>query len=335
VPQQIVPIPWEQPGWQESAADWIEGQLDRLGTQPTGALEQPHLRPWSTVLRLPTTQGSLYFKAVSPLLGHEPALTQALAAWRPDCMPQVLAVESDRGWMLLADGGPTLRSRIQAGEGIEHWRRILPLYAALQQEMILRLPRLLELGALDRRLAGLPAQFESLLADTDALCIGLPDGLSEAEYQRLLDLRPRFAADCQELAGCGIPETLHHDDFHDGNIFAPLEGGYRFFDWAESCAAHPFFSLVVGLRGIAYRFEFAEDAAEIQALRELYLSCWQEYAPLQTLRRAAGLADRVGRVCRALTWYQAVARLPEPHRSEHITSVPGWLQEYLAAEFLV
>ena len=52
-------------------------------------------------------------------------------------------------------------------------------------------------------------------------------------------LAPRFAELCERLAGYGVPETLHHDDFHDANIFV-CGDRYTFADWGESCVAHPF-----------------------------------------------------------------------------------------------
>ena len=53
--------------------------------------------------------GNLFFKAVSPPLRHEAALTELLGKRRPDCIPPPLAVDRDRGWMLMVDGGQTLR----------------------------------------------------------------------------------------------------------------------------------------------------------------------------------------------------------------------------------
>ena len=228
------------------------------------------LRPWSTVLRVPTSAGDHYFKATSPLLAHEPALTQWLAQQRPDCIAPVLAVDRDRGWMLMPDGGTTLRTVIQADRDIRHWEAALPIYAQLQIDMAAQLDQLIALGCLDYRLAGLPARYAALLEDTQALMIDLPDGLTGEQYARLRALAPQFADMCARLAAYGIPETLHHDDFHDGNIFLGA-GGLRFFDWGESCAAQPFYTLVVGLRGIAYRFELAEDAPELRAAAR-YLS---------------------------------------------------------------
>jgi aminoglycoside phosphotransferase (APT) family kinase protein len=188
----------------------------------------------------------------------------------------------------------------------------------------------LALGLPDRRLAQLPAHYAALLADTAALQIDQPDGLSTEEYQQLWALTPRFADLCTQLAAYGIPETLHHDDFHDANIFV-RNGQYRLADWAESCLTHPFFTLVVGLRGIAYRFGLTADSAEVAQLRTLYLATWQEYGALPTLLAASQLAECIGTVCRALTWHKAVANLPEPLKTEHGEAVSRWLRQFLLA----
>lgn len=164
---------------------------------------------------------------------------------------------------------------------------------------------MLALGALDRRLAVLPAQYEWLLADTATLRIGQPAGLTAEEYRRLRALAPRVAALCERLAGHRVPETLHYDDFHDGNIFV-RDGRYTFADWGESCAAHPFFTLVVTLRSVAYRLGRVESDREV--------------------------ARRLGMVCRALTWHRVVSGLEEPLKGGHAEAVPGWLREFLDAE---
>ena len=260
-------LPWTQPGWREQASAWIHAELGRRGVLVVGEIEQPHLRPWSTVLRVPTSAGDHYFKATSPLLAHEPALTQWLAEQRPDCIAPVLAVDRARAWMLMPDGGTTLRAVIQADRDIRHWEEALPIYAQLQIDMVAQLDQLIAVGCLDYRLAGLPARYAALLEDTQALMIDLPDGLTGEQYARLHAFAPQFADMCARLTAYGIPETLHHDDFHDGNIFLDA-GGLRFFDWGESCAAQPFYTLVVGLRGIAYRFELAEDGSKFRVCRK-------------------------------------------------------------------
>ena len=63
-------------------------QLARLGLRRTGEIEQPHVYPWSTVLRVPTDGGDVWFKANDDALRHEAALVELLAAGAPTaCRP--------------------------------------------------------------------------------------------------------------------------------------------------------------------------------------------------------------------------------------------------------
>lgn len=324
-------LAWTQPGWIEQASAWIHAELERQGLAASGPIEQPHVRSWSTVLRVPTSVGVLFFKATAPMLAHEPALTQALARWRPDCMPEILAVDTERRWMLLRDSGESLRSRIQAEQDTGRWHAVLPLYADMQIELAGRAPDLLALGALDRRLATLAGQYEQLLDDTDAMLIGQTDGLTSEEYQQLRALTPRFAELCERLAGYSVPETLHHDDFHDGNIYV-RDDRYTFADWGESCVAHPFYTLVVTLRSTAYQQGWAEDAPELARLRDSYLAPWARFESRENLLAAFALAQRVGMVCRALTWHMVVSHLEEPFKSAEADAAPGWLHMFLVGE---
>ena len=187
---QSTQLPWMQKSLFEQASTWVHAELERQGIHVTGTIEQPHVH--STILRVPSTAGDIYFKATSPTLAHEPALTEALWRWHPDCMPPVLAVDLARGWMLIPDLGVTLRSLVQSTRDLGHWERVLTLYAQVQMALASHLPDLLELGVLDRRLAVLPHQYEQLLTDTDALLIGHPNGLSMEAYQRLRQFAPQF-----------------------------------------------------------------------------------------------------------------------------------------------
>lgn len=50
---------WATRAWRERATAWADDELAAHGVRRTGPVEQPHLRPWSTVLRLPTSAGSV------------------------------------------------------------------------------------------------------------------------------------------------------------------------------------------------------------------------------------------------------------------------------------
>jgi hypothetical protein len=85
--------PWEQDGWSERARVWVNNTVERLGLSLRGLSEQFHIRPWSTVPRVPTSGGDLFFKATLPGLAHEAGLTLYLASQWPHLVPQVYAVD--------------------------------------------------------------------------------------------------------------------------------------------------------------------------------------------------------------------------------------------------
>jgi hypothetical protein len=326
--QPVDQLPWDAPGWFEQVDAWVRDQLGRRRIDVRDDIVRHQLRPWSAVLRVPAGERDYFFKAVAPSLGHEPALTAALAAWRPDCMPEVLASDPARGWLLMPDAGPMLRGRFSGTETLEQWRRIMPLYAELQIEMAARRHDLLRLGAFDRRAVSLPAQYDALIADTSLLGIGEEDGLSTEQYERLCALAPAVRRICDDLAGSGIPETLHQDDLHDGNIFL-RDGGYIFADWGEGCVAHPFCSLTVALRSVAHRLDLVEDGPEIADLRTRYLTRWTRFAPPERLRVTATSARLLGTICRALAWRRVISGMTAVERGAYADAVPGWLSLFL------
>jgi hypothetical protein len=321
-------LTWLQPGWLDEVVHWSSTQLRKKGAAVNGPVDQFHIRPWSTVVRIPTSKGDVYFKAAAPALAHEARLTEVLSNWRPDCMPEVLGIEKQRGWLLLGDMGVQLRSQMRSPEDAGRWKQVLALYAGLQIEMIDRQDELLASGAMDRRLALLPGMFAHMLEDTAMLRIDLPDGLTSEEYSELRKMIPDISEMCARLSAYGIPETLHHDDFHDGNIFL-RDDRIIFSDWGESCLAHPFFTMVVNLRSIAYRLKLEDDDPEILKIRDHYLSAWSQFGSPAQLFETYQLATQIGTVCRALTWYRVLVSIDPTEREDNLDAVPGWLQEFL------
>jgi len=172
---------------------WIADQLQSGGLRLIGPLEAVHLRPWSAVVRAPIEDGFAFFKACTPALGWEPALTSRLAAVYPALLPDLLGADHARGWLLMRDSGTPLRALIRAEQSLERWRAIMPIYAGLQQRLAAQASSLLELGLFNRRLETLPCLLDDLLADLDSLQVGLPDGLTPAEVERLNSVRGQFA----------------------------------------------------------------------------------------------------------------------------------------------
>ena len=140
----MTPLPWQDSGWFEDAAAWIDERVARTGDQ-----ELLRTRPWSALNRVPTADGDVWFKEPAPVNAFEPALTALLAARRPDCVPAVIAAEGAR--MLTADAGQSLRALLEEKRPVPSWEAIVALYAELQIDLAGAIDEFLALGVPDSR----------------------------------------------------------------------------------------------------------------------------------------------------------------------------------------
>lgn len=306
-------------------ARWIHTRLAALGYHVRQtAVEREG--PTGRVLAVETDRGRVYAKLCAPGFAHEPPLTAALAAWFPDDVPAVLAVDAAQRRLLLADASPTVKALTEADGSFDRWAVMLRRFAQMQQAAVPHVDELLALGVPDRRPAALAAAYPVLLADPGPLMVGHPEGVSRPDLARLQALAPEVTALARGLTVCDIPCTLHHDDFHAGNAGC-RQDDIRFFDWGESCIAHPFFSLLITLRYA--KFLFDADEAVLTALRDAYLGAWTAYAPLERLIALLPVTHRFAALCRTLTWRDVVAGTAPEYRADIAEAVPYWLLTFL------
>jgi hypothetical protein len=166
--------------------------------------------------------------------------------------------------------------------------RALPPYAELQRGEAAHARDHLAHGVPDLRVATWPAQYEELLRRD------LP--LTADETGQLRKFGPSFADLCAQLAGCGVPESIQHDDLHTGCLYQ-RRGQLRVLDWGDASVSHPFASLVV-------TFRFLEEIGGLRPggrwhsrLRDAYLEPWGP-----GLAEAFGLAIRAGAFAHAFAW---------------------------------
>ena len=308
---------WLEPSWRAEAEAWIRGRVE-----VDGAIEQPHVYPWSTVLRVPTADGPIWFKATTPEVhGFEPRLTALLGETRPDRVTELVEIDEDRAWMLMRDGGTRLRELEPPDPGL--WETILPRYAELQIAVTPRVDELLALGVPDERPTGIPVKVAALLDDDRALMLGEPEGLTREQRDELRRRLRELRVLVEELEAFGIPDTIQHDDLHDGQVFV-REDRIRILDWGDSCISHPFHTLTVTLRALAWRHGIEPGSAQLLRLRDAYLE------PFGAPAAAADLAYRTGTLARALAWHRYLAAgAPEERDPEDAESVPYGLRLYL------
>jgi len=324
---------WQDPGWRKQVSDWIYAEAQRHSIQITGEIEQPHMYAWSTVLHVPTDQGNLFFKATAPETIYEAALTQSLARWFPDCMPEFVAVDAGHGWMLMRDGGEQLRLSIRSVKDVAPWKPVIARYAEVQIGLADHITEMLSLRLPDQRLSVLPGLFTELLADEESLMIDQEKGLTSAEWQEVKEKASRFEQICVNLSAYGIPESLNHGDFHDGNVLVK-DRRITFFDWGDASIAHPFTSLRTFFVSIEISLDLEDYSftPEKGELLDLYLEPFQKFASKEELLRAYQVSKPVASVVKALAWHQGITRMESSLRQEYAWIVPELMREYLYHE---
>ncbi|MFI6832781.1 aminoglycoside phosphotransferase family protein [Kribbella sp. NPDC050241] len=312
---------WTRPGWYDEALSWIDEQVAR-----TGPWSQ--VRSWglSNVLRVPTAQGDVYFKALAhsstiparadalPLLfAHEPMLLKQLSDERPGEVPAPLAVDEKRAWMLLPDLGPPLADF----PDVSLWIDALRGHARLQRSFADQPDRLLEFSCVDRRLGVLEAEIDRLLGPTPAT-----DLLEPAERALLPRRAEQLREAITELAAIGVPETLLHGDLHPRNL-AVRDGRVLAFDWTDAAVSHPFLDLVTF-------FEQRSPTSTDPRLKDAYLAEWESYASPADLRRALELAEELGALHQVMTYAHLPDHLSGPSKESMLRGGVWWLRRILA-----
>jgi hypothetical protein len=284
--------------------------LDEHGIAPIGSIQVIHERPWSRVLRVAAADGALFLKQCEPVQAFEVPLTVTLAARWPDRMPEVVAADSRRGWLLLRDGGTRLRET-----GLESFSEALRLYGELQVGEAAHVEGLLRLGVPDVRLPVVAAAYERFFEHGR--------GLGEEELEQLRALAPRFRELCDELDAFGLPDSIQHDDLHDGNVFV-RDGRSAILDWGDASVAHPLFSWSKALGAVLDR---GLDAAPF---RSAYLDPWRAVTSESRLLAALQGALTVGSFAYALQFQRQLDAMPAEVRPGYARYLPDQLRLLLA-----
>ena len=248
-------IPWELPGWFTEACTWIGSAVEARGCQ---VLDTPgQLKGawgWSTILRVPTSGGLLYFKAGHGAPPREGDVIELLARDFTDHVPEVVAYSREDEWLLMRDFGdialPDAPSRF--GEALSKFAEIQVAVSADHDSW--------------RQIDTPEVHVAQLLSHANELAqmARAGDDHSNCDLDGFIQAVGRSA---DVLSGSDVPTTVVCQDFRPRNI-AVVSGGLVFFDWAETVLAHPFFSALMFLRHCGRCSESIE-------LRQAYLSPWQ------------------------------------------------------------
>ncbi|WP_329252667.1 aminoglycoside phosphotransferase family protein [Streptomyces sp. NBC_01478] len=324
--------PWDQESWRGALLNWADRELAARGLRATGR-RGVRLRPWSVLVRIPVEgadaagrPAAVWLKASPPAGAFEAPLAAALARWVPEYVLEPLAVDADRGWFLLPDGGELFRQILDRGPADPRaWEEPLRQYATMQRALVPYAKDLEQLGVPSARTTALPQVFDrtvefigSVLKENTAV-----------DPARLQAVRPRLLNWSAELADLGIEDSLDHSDLHDGQLFNPEPGRFTFFDWGDAAVSHPFCSFLVPAGDIVERY----GPESLPRLRDAYLEPWTGNGrSTKELHRALALAERLGAISRAVSWGRLFPGASDETRAAGATASARWLLKLSSEE---
>ena len=306
---------WATVAWLEAATHFLDESLSDHGVERSGPVTQSRIRPWATLLEAPTSEGRVWLKAAGAGTAFEAALYAQLHSVVPERVLTPLGLDTQRGWMVLPDGGTLLGHACNGDELAHALERVMPKYAELQLALMPRASELISLGVTDMTPALMPTRFEQALEAVRSFLEREGSPSEWDEFRSVSALGPRYSEWCEALATAPAAPSLDHNDLHPWNIFASLPepgANARFFDWGDSVLAHPFASLLVLLRTLGQALEAPEGDRRLLRVRDAYLEAFGTFASRRELVETANLACRVAKVARVLTWQRAIGDKPAP-----------------------
>lgn len=303
---------WASASWLAAATTWLDEQLAAAGIRRTGEVTQPHLKAWATALRAPTDAGTVWLKAAGPGTAFEIRLYPVLFAAAPAGVLEPIAVDEERAWIVLPDGGPSLFKQT-GGDWDKLVERLVTAvadYATLQREVQSSVLEMRERGVPDMRPEVMPDRFDEAVASVAEYAGTKADDDQRAAFERVRAMRDEVKRWSERLAGSRVGVSIDHHDLHPGNILGEPGEPARFYDWGDAAIAHPFFSMFVPLNLVA------DEAGEAAArrLRDSYLDVFADVAPEAELREELDLACRLTKVARTLTWQRALQLADDDHK---------------------
>lgn len=277
------------------AVGWIHAHLPA----PCSAAETVRQAARSTVVRLDTDDGALYFKADHILPPPEAVIISRLAQHNPQFVPRVLAVEETNGWSLTQDAGATGPTSLDE-ESTDVWRAVARAFGELQRNTGLGPDGWAAVGCRDLRGPKLFESFRAMIEHASALSDPGLDASDRAALQRLL---PRIEEACDDLMSDGLPATLVHQDLVPENLIWNA-GQVVFLDWSDTVVGHPFFGLDRLLDSCW------SDRGRKAAVIGDYLAGFEDFASPERLRQSFDRVLWLRVLYEDLRWHHEILALP-------------------------
>jgi aminoglycoside phosphotransferase (APT) family kinase protein len=183
------------------------------------------------------------------------------------------------------------------------------LLVELQRSWSGRVEELLALGLPDWRAPALAAAIADVVERTRS-------ELSDRDRATLADFVRGLPGRFDDVAACGLPESLVHGDFHPGNLRGD-ERALTLLDWGDSGVGHPLLDQPAFLNAIP------DDA--IGAVRAHWVQQWHNAVRGSDPARASALLASVAAARQAVIYRKFLDRIEPAEQPYHRAEPAMWL----------
>jgi hypothetical protein len=292
--------PFARPGGPAADLAWAHAALAKRGLRSAGSPTQ--VRTWnlSSLWRLPVEGQTVWLKVVPHFFAHEGPLLALIAG---AATPTVLAHEGGR--MLLAE----IAGEDQQNAKIPRLLQMVELLVNLQRSWGDRVEGLIALGLPDWRAPVLGAAIADVVERSR-------DEISAEDQATLGEFAAALPARFEEVAKCGLRDTLVHGDCHPGNFRGDGEA-LTLLDWGDSGIGHPL------LDEPAFLSSIPSDA--VAAVRAHWLQQWQAAAPGSNPACASILLAPIAAARQAVVYKKFLDNIEPAEQRYHRADVAKWL----------
>ena len=305
-----------EPGGLDHLPAWVDAALKAHGRSRTGALVQRKTWNLSVVLTAPTDAGEVWFKATPPFLADEGGVIRRVAGVDPDLVPVVLAHDPGRRAILMDHVAGEDQFGLTDADVAEAMVR---RWVAVQAAMVDDVEHVLALGGRDRRAVALPTDAEDVIGRPEVRAALTGEELSALESM-VADLPRRL----DDIAACGLPDTVLHGDMHPGNW--RREGDrLTLLDWGDVGVGNP----MVDQRAFVERLA---DPGQRERISGLWAGLWADLVPGSDPARAAYLLGPVAQLAAAATYQRFLDHIEATERVYHALDPADRLRAAIAAD---
>ena len=291
---------YARPGGPAADLAWARARLVERGLRPTAPPTQ--VRTWnlSSLWRVPVEGQTVWLKVVPYFFAHEGALLALMAGAR---VPTVLS--HDGGRMLLAE----IAGKDLYFAELPLLRDMVNLLVELQRLWSDRVEELLALGLPDWRAPALCAAIAEVVVRTR-------DEVSAEDRAMLAHFVRGLPGRFDDVAACGVRDTLVHGDFHPGN-FRGDERTLTLLDWGDSGVGHPLLDQPAFLDGV--------PSGADGAVLAHWLQQWSEAVPGSDPARASVLLAPVAAARQAVIYRTFLDNIEPSEQPYHRADPAQWL----------